>query len=128
MPKEYKEVRIEKDGVVHVKKVEITEEEKKETKSSFGSFLTAVGTYILFVIVSTIIAIFILGGYEAGHYLVDIIRVMIEVLIFSGISSLFMKKKPKGLKPFIAGLVITAISILFLFIMKSLSISFIKVY
>lgn len=76
---------------------------------NFKGVLKAVGMYMIFLLVVVVIIALISGGYAAGKTLVDMVRIAIEVLIFTLIASLFFRKQPQSLYPLIIGIILTAI-------------------
>lgn len=76
---------------------------------NFKDVLKAVGMYMIFLLVVVIVILILNGGYSAGGTLVDMVRIAIEVLIFTLIASLFFRKQPQNLYPLIIGIILTAI-------------------
>lgn len=73
------------------------------------NILKALGMYIVFLLVVVIITYIANGGYSAGKTIVDMLRIAIEILIFTLIASLFFRKQPQSLYPLIIGIALTAI-------------------
>lgn len=81
--------------------------DKKEV-FSFKPIFVAIGTYLLFLLIVFFIGLLLSSAYTSTQNIMKLLVTVVEILIFSGIASLFIKKE----KPFLSliiGIVLTTL-------------------